>query len=147
VQTQSTETKPVEPPPPAPAETKPAEPTPVATTPTVAPTSREITVARPRLFTWITFGVAGAAAGTGAFFGYRARNQFQEYQKTTDQTRYHELHDDVQSNQHIANVSFIAAGGLVVAGAVLFFVEGGRTRTVQVAIDPSSHGISAWGHF
>lgn len=131
---------------PSPPRTEPSVPTAGASQP-LPPAPHDEIVHKPRVFTWVALGLSAAALGTGVYFGSRAGSAFDEYKTTPDIGRYDELREQIQTDQLRANISFGTAGGLAVVAAVLFVVEGGRTKTVRVSVGPTSNGFVAWGRF
>lgn len=103
---------------------------------------------KPRLYTWIALGAAGAAAVVGMGFGisaHQARSDYANAAKDGQIDAYYALADQQQDRAQAANISWITAGGLAAIAVVLFFVEGTFTETPatkpgDVSLGPSSLG-------
>lgn len=100
---------------------------------------------KPRLYTWIALGAAGIAGIVGMGFGIsaqRARTDFETAAESGNIDGYYATAESQQTLGNAANISFITAGGLVVAAAILFFVEGTLTekpkakRSNRVSLSP-----------
>ncbi|MFT3709879.1 MAG: hypothetical protein QM817_19790 [Archangium sp.] len=80
---------------------------------------------RPRIITWVAGGLSLVAAGVAITTGVFAAN---DQTKLTSAVRSRAENDVLLShlelNATISNISWAAAGGLLILGVVMFFVEG-----------------------
>ena len=87
--------------------------------PKVSPTRR------PRVFTWVAAGVAGAALAAGIAYGLAARSASDDLRRAehggADAQR---LADSASSRARKANILYGAAAAAGAAGVTLFFIEG-----------------------
>ncbi len=82
-------------------------------------------LAKPKFWTWVALGTAGALAAAGGTFGILAwqdSSTMQAYKH--DQVRVDALHDGASAKSVTANVLYGLAGAAGLAGGALFFVEG-----------------------
>ncbi len=97
----------------------PAAAVPVAPPPASAPRPK------PRVYTWIAAGVAGAAVAAGAYFGVAAK-QDEDALKSMSQPNGGDAQkyaSSAESNSRKANTMYAVAGVAAAAGVTLFFVE------------------------
>lgn len=79
---------------------------------------------KPRLWTWVALGVAGAAMGVGTGFGLAAKSASNELlARKHEHDEAQGLHDAVLSRAQAANVLYGVGGGAVAVGGALFFFE------------------------
>jgi tetratricopeptide (TPR) repeat protein len=80
---------------------------------------------RPRVWTWVAAGVAGAALAAGAAYGLSARSASDELRAAQrDGASAQRLADQASSRARSANVLYGVAAAAGAAGVTLFFVEG-----------------------
>ena len=80
---------------------------------------------RPRVWTWVAAGVAGAALAAGVAYGLAARSATDELRSSQhDQATAQRLADSAGSRARTANVLYGVAAGAGAVGVTLFFVEG-----------------------
>jgi hypothetical protein len=102
-------------------------PGPPAHPPLVTAGTPEVTAsaARPRVWTWVAAGVAGAALAAGIAYGIAAKNASDDLRSSQhDQATAQRLADSASSRSRTANVLYGVAGVAGAAGVTLFFVEG-----------------------
>jgi hypothetical protein len=79
---------------------------------------------KPRLWSWVALGVAGAAMGVGTGFGLAAKSASNELlARKHEHDEAQGLHDAVLSRAQAANVLYGVGGGAVAVGGALFFFE------------------------
>jgi hypothetical protein len=103
--------------------------------------------ARSRLWTWgwVTTGVAGAAAVSGAYFGAQSKSSHDQYLKATTRSEAVDLHDKTQQQALISNVSWgVSAVAAVGAGWLLWsaLVEDARA-TLPSEARPTGKPVAA----
>jgi tetratricopeptide (TPR) repeat protein len=79
---------------------------------------------KPRVFTWVTAGLAAAAGGTGAIFGVMNLNTQKALGTPAPGRDVNALNEQLKQQATVANACFIGAGVAGAAAIVLFFVEG-----------------------
>jgi tetratricopeptide (TPR) repeat protein len=85
----------------------------------------EAQAARPRRWTWIAAGAAGAALATGIAYGLAARSAGDDLRRTQhDSATAQRLADSAASRSRTANVLYGVAGALGAGGVTLFVFEG-----------------------
>jgi len=90
-----------------------------------SPPEVKVAAARPRRWTWVAAGVAGAALAAGAGFGLAARSASQDLRASEhDGATAQRLADSASSRARSANVLYAASAVAGAAGVTLFFVEG-----------------------
>ncbi len=90
-----------------------------------SPPEVKVAPARPRRWTWVAAGVAGAALAAGAGFGLAARSASQDLRASEhDGATAQRLADSASSRARSANVLYAASAVAGAAGVTLFFVEG-----------------------
>ncbi len=79
--------------------------------------------ARSRLWTWgwVSTGVAGAAAVSGAWFGSQAQKSHRDYQRATVRSEAVDLADQTRSQSMIANVSWGVSGVAALGAGYLLY--------------------------
>jgi PEGA domain-containing protein len=79
--------------------------------------------ARSRLWTWgwVSTGVAGAAAVSGAVFGAQARKSHRDYEQATTRSQAVDLADQTRTSAMVANVSWGVAGVAAVGAGYLLY--------------------------
>ncbi len=90
-----------------------------------APQLPEARPSRPRLWTWVAAGAAGAALATGIAYGLAARSAGDDLRRAEhDSATAQRLADSAASRSRTANVLYGIAGAAGAAGVTLFFFEG-----------------------
>lgn len=80
---------------------------------------------RRRVFTWISGGLSVLSAGAAVALGFFARDtQLSLISSMHDSSTANYLVERLRTESTLTNVSWIAAGAFLVAGVILFFVEG-----------------------
>lgn len=92
--------------------------------------------ARSRLWTWgwVSTGVAGAAAVSGAVFGAQARRSHLDYERATSRSQAVDLADRTRTQALVANVSWGVAGVAAVGAGYLLFTA--MAEDARAALPP-----------
>jgi tetratricopeptide (TPR) repeat protein len=90
-----------------------------------------------RLWTWVALGAGGTLVAGGAVFAYLASSAKSDFDKEPWADRAADLKSTAESRALTANVLLGTGGAAMVAGLVLFFVEGGK-YTAQSSSQPIS---------
>jgi tetratricopeptide (TPR) repeat protein len=121
----------------------PKKPDPV-TKPVVVP-ERQIdktpspwSLSRPRLWTWVTLGLAVAAGGAALGVGLMAQSDAEEYRTTTDVTQLDSLADSANAKMITANVLAGVAGAAAIATVLLYYFEGRATPERERPLEAQS---------
>lgn len=81
-------------------------------------------LSRPRLWTWVTLGLAVAAGGAAVAVGVMARSDAEEYRTTQDLSQLDSLRDGAETKMLTSNVLIGVAGAAAVASVLLYYFEG-----------------------
>ncbi|MCB9554549.1 MAG: tetratricopeptide repeat protein [Deltaproteobacteria bacterium] len=111
----------------------PSKPTTVAE-PTFVPRPERPTEPEPtrrRLWTWVAFGVAGAALTTGLITGIVANKKASDAQTSNDSTA-----DSARTFAKTTDALVIIGAAAAIGGTVLYFLEGKASSERKVAVLP-----------